>query len=77
MNKKCKKWKGKINSHELKENKKIVQHPCRIYDFGAGSLTDDEGIDYSIDDAILEKTRFHPFVGEANERSVFSVIKVG
>ena len=39
----------------------FIQHPRPKRDFG-GSLTDDEVIDSSIDDAIVEKTRFNSLV---------------
>ena len=53
----------------------FVEHPRRKCDFG-GSLTDDEVKDSSIDDVIVEEMRFYPLVGEVDEKSSISVIKV-
>ena len=53
----------------------FCQHPRRKWDF-RGSLTDDEVIDSSIDDVIVEETEFHPLVAEVNERSVVSMNEV-
>ena len=39
-------------------------------------MTDDEVIDSSINDVIVEETRFHPLVEKVNERSVVSVKEV-
>ena len=45
----------------------------RIFCFGEkkkfffDSVTDDEVIDSSIDDVVVEETRFYPLVGEVNE----------
>ena len=35
-------------------------------------MTEDEVIDSSIDDMVVEETRFHSLVGEVNERSMAS-----
>ena len=70
-------WKDLNHCFLKKKITKIffVQHPGRKCDFG-GSLTDDEVIDSSIDDVIVEETRFHPLVGEVKKRSMINAKEV-
>ena len=53
----------------------FVQQPRWKCNFG-GSLKDEEVIDSSIDDMIVEEIQFNPLLGKVNESSTDSVKEV-